>query len=604
METSGSTEVITVVFDNNFGLFSSNFSKKSLRNFAVLFLNTWGLEGSYIQSYQRILSEQFAAIGIAGLRFDFPGTGNAPDPPTEDMTLDLWREAVHSAVRELRRLSGARHVVLLGHGTGASIAFLEARNIDDLSGLILMNPAVNGRRYLRDISFLSKLHSMGLKAEQLDDGPGSIAGLRMAPRIAEQLQGLDLETAPPPDIRVPILIASLSSKPDQGWPANLRAGGRSVDTIPYTGYDGLVSGALPPQMPQGIGDRLCAWLQDLPAARTAAEAAPQEPLAKSVTTGAARETPVRFGTGDGLFGTVCEPIGPATGVAVLILTTALDPQAGWARTGAELARRLAALGIASLRYDSAGVADSPPIAGRRRQVLYDPLQSEDVRLAFAYLRERLQPSKCMVVGRCSGAYLAFRAVVSDPRWDACVAINPNDFRWRYRGLPRPLRIYAGKFKARGFGKAVLAGDIDLRSALHNIVVRLVDRTATLVARVFPAAERVTRRSRRVMRDFRILANRNTRVTLIYSEGDAGEGNFRIHFGRDGERLAAFPNLRVQRISNADHSLTPRPAREAMFAAIERQALELVTAPTVTEMSVRTLTPPDRQRGASSGCPEG
>lgn len=569
------------VFENDYGLFTSHCEIARRRDVAVLFLNAWGLEGLYIQSYHRDLAEKFASIGISSLRFDFPGTGNASDGVPEEMTLNSWFDALQSAARELRRLAGTQNIVLLGHGLGASLAFLEARSTAGLAGLILMAPVLAGRRYLRDLSVMSKFidNVMGLKAEQYDAAPGSIAGLRMAPQIAAQVKDIGLEKALPPDPKVPVLIVSQPGKPDQAWADQLREKGHSVDTLRYDGYDALVSGSLPPQLPK-IGGQICAWLQGLPAYRAGVTASSQVPSVEPLVMGSAFETPVFFGDEPKFFGTVCEPVGPATGVAVLILTTGYDPQSGWARSAAELARRLAARGIASLRYDSAGVGESPAVPGRRRQILYDPVQGKDVGIAFAYLRERLRPSKTMVVGRCSGAYLAFRAAVADPGWDACVVVNPPDFRWRFRGLPRTLNAYSEKLRKRDLVKALRAGEIDARAALQNIGVRLIDRVAGAMAKVLPSAPRLARRSDLVMRDFETLARRKTEVTILYSEGDEGEGSFRIHFSLDGKKLAAFPNIRLLRIPNADHNVTPRPAREMMFEVIEQQALDL-TSGTIT-----------------------
>ena len=45
----------------------------------MLFLSPWGIEEMCNRKLYRILSERFAALGVASLRFDYPGAANAFD---------------------------------------------------------------------------------------------------------------------------------------------------------------------------------------------------------------------------------------------------------------------------------------------------------------------------------------------------------------------------------------------------------------------------------------------------------------------------------------------------------------------------------------------
>ena len=580
MQKAISPRAEPVTFDSLVGLFTPVPDEQERTGLAVLFISPWGMEEMCTRKFYRILAEDFAGRGIASLRFDLPGTTNALDATPENAGLKGWRAAVQSAARELRALSGADNVVLLGHGLGGSLALLEAPGISGLAGLVLMAPVVRGRGYLRELSLLAKFidNEMGVKEAQRDTAPGSIAGMRMPAEVAAEVKDLNLEKMPLPVAGLPVLMVARSPEIEGGLAAALEAAGNHVETVPYEGYDHAVNSPLSQRIPAGLGDVVCGWMERLAAYGMKPERPSRRLEAAPVAGGSFYETPVRFGEEHDFFGTLCTPAGPAAGVAVLILTTGYDPQSAWARSAVELARRLAAAGVVSLRFDSAGVGDTAPVAGRRKQILYDPVQGRDVALAFDYLRGTGLARKYMVMGRCSGAFVAFRAAVADARWNACVVVNPPSFRWRFVGLPRRLSAYGQRLKSAGLFPSLLSGDIHVRAALQNIAVRLLDRTAHIAGRLLPPAVQAAHGTRGILADFRLLAARGTQVAIVYSEGDEGEEDFRIHFGPGGAGLAGLRNASLHALADADHNVTPRAARQTMFDLVERQALALAADP--------------------------
>ncbi|CAH0339077.1 hypothetical protein RHI9324_00717 [Rhizobium sp. CECT 9324] len=587
------------VFGSHVGLFSAAAPSADRRDLAVLFLSPWGLEEMCTRRFYRILSERFAALGVASLRFDYPGAANAFDAEGDGAELaesDLakpglvgWVSTVGEAIAELKALSGARHIVLLGQGLGGSLAYLRAPMETDLAGLMLLGPVLKGRSYLRELSLWSKMidEPMQIKAELRDTSPGAIAGLRMPETVAADLKSLDLSTASPlepalgtaldPTLK-PALPVFLGQRPgnhgDIAFGEILRKIGGSLTTADFTGYDQLVSGPLSQTMPGAFIDTVLSFVQALPQFQSLAGEVVRPPVIRPITCGACRETPVRFGKADTFYGTLCQPVGPSVGVTAVILSTSYDHQAGWAGSSAVMARRLAAIGVSSLRYDSAGVGDSPPIPGRRRQILYDDAQLADVSAAYDFLATRGLTGRTLIVGRCSGAYIALRAAIADPRWNGVVAVNPDSFLWRFKGLPRTLSAYSAELLKHETIRRVLAGDVDVGAVTRNIAVRLIDRAAKSASRFVKAAVPITRLSGRVHSEFRTLEARQTRVVLVYAEGDEGLERFHAHFGPRAEKLAAYGNVAFHMIPDADHNLTPRPARERLFAIVEATARAL------------------------------
>ncbi|MDI7861821.1 alpha/beta hydrolase [Rhizobiaceae bacterium n13] len=581
---------LPVTFAGTAGLFSP--AQGSSCNLAVLFLNPWGLEEMCTRKFWRALAESFGDAGIASLRFDYPSTANALDLAAPPVGLDAWKTSIETAIETLKRHSGASRVVVLGHGLGATLATTMVLPRQDIEAIALLAPVIRGRAYLRELMLWSKVvdDELGVSETARNTSPGAIAGLSMPPAIAEDVRKLDISGAELKEGQ-PVFIAVRPARDADGrFADHLAAIGCDVTRTDFHGYDAFVSNPLTQKLPDEIGHRLLDWLRALPAFRDKpAMPAVPIPVAQPLRGAAFEETPVRFGDDGRLHGTICRPLGQMSRATAVILSTAYDHQAGWGRSTVDLCRYLASIGISSLRFDSAGVGDSPPVPGRRPQILYDDPQVGDVAAAGDFLDSLGFSEPALVVGRCSGAYLAFTCAVSDPRWKACISINPYLFRWErepteemLRATPRPLGDYAGKAVRIETFRRLLAGEVDVRHALPNIMKGIARRVAKALAPALGPLLPQERWNRAVKADFRKLSERNVAFALVYSERDQGLDNFRFHFGQDGAKLRAFPNVRLEILQGADHNLTPRTARERMHEIVAECALSIAGCPPATK----------------------
>lgn len=576
-EGKGRSASQPTVFGSHAGLFTPADDDAPKSDLAVLLLNPWGIEEMCTRRFYRILAERFSEVGVASLRFDYPGTVNSLDETSGDRGLSVWSETIGRAAEELKMLSGARNLVFLGQGIGASLALMQAHFEPSVAAIALLAPVLKGRAYLRELSLFSRLidDGLGIKPELRDSAPGSIAGLRMPRAVAEDLKAVDLNGLEI-TIKPHIFMAERPGlEADTTFRDRFQAAGCQLRAAPFAGYDALVSNPLNQEIPDALIDELIEWLQSLPQYQGQSTLAAKKPSPiASVRAGAIRETGVRFGPNDRLYGVLCEPTGHSIGVTAVILTTAYDHAAGWARSSVALARELASVGVSSLRFDSAGVGDSPPVAARRKEVLYDETQIADAGIARDYVDSLGISERTLLIGRCSGAYVAFRSVLADPRWDACMIVNPVAFRWRFKGLPKTLKAYMRNALDIETVRRLWAGEVDLTAATKNISMRLVDRMAGGLSPVFAPAKPLTQLTGHVHRDFQALANRGTPLSIIYTEGDEGQEMFRVNFGDAGEKLSAYPNVQLHLFPDADHNLTPLPAREKMIALTKLQALAL------------------------------
>ncbi|MFT4184169.1 MAG: alpha/beta hydrolase [Rhizobium sp.] len=581
-----STEItaaaVPVTFAGTVGLFTPAAAPASAT--AVLFLSPWGFEEMCTRKFWRILAEDFARAGIASLRFDYAGTGDALDLADPGEGLTPWEDTALAAAAMLRSLSGCERLVLMSQGLGSAVALGIAERLQPVDGIALLASTISGRAYLRELTVWSKMidEGMGLAEGQYRAEGITIASLRMPDGVAAAVRKLNLMTLAAPGAAECLVLTRPGRPGDADFAAYLQNLGPRVEQGEYEGYDALVSNPTVAAMPMQAARRILEWLRPI-----AASPAPTQrrilrtPRAEALEGDGFYETPLRFGDGDRLFGILCEPAGARTGATALLLTTAYDRNAGWGRMSVTMARSLARDGIASLRFDTANVADSPPRPDAPDQVLYSRDQHLDVTAALDLLEARkLLPA--FAVGRCSGGYLAFQAATRDERCAGLITVNPYAFFWddaqsvdeALRFVPRSLETYGQKFLQLETLKRLYGGQIDARSAARNIVTALARRAVRLGRPLLGTLPFFAGKHETVMNGFRALARRNAGMTLIYSANDIGLDHFHEHFGEDGVGLKAIAGARLVIIPDADHNLTPPHAREAYLREVREMGLRL------------------------------
>ncbi len=138
---------------------------------AVLICAPIGQE--YIRTHWslRLLANQLARKGVHVLRFDYSGVGDSAGSIQQIASLDQWTSDIEIAIDELKKISGAETVMLLGQRFGASLAVQVTRRRPDVNSLVCLEPVVDGAAYLDQ---LRKMHSRMLdlwvcKMETPDD---------------------------------------------------------------------------------------------------------------------------------------------------------------------------------------------------------------------------------------------------------------------------------------------------------------------------------------------------------------------------------------------------------------------------------------------------
>jgi pimeloyl-ACP methyl ester carboxylesterase len=538
----------------------------------VVVAGSLGFERLTAHRFLRMLAERLAAAGIAVLRFDWRGTGDALGVET-DLTLAACRDDLAAAVAAARAATGADRVVVVGLRFGAFLA-AEAAAAGDLDGLVLLAPPASGRGFGRELAAMGRLIDAALPAPPAGsvspDAPGTVtaAGFRYAPGFVASLRDLvwpDLGGVAGGGPRRVLVVApptALETAPRLGL-------GDAVEIAPFTGYERMMCDPTAGEVAVEVLDRLVAWFgpghDDPPLPPRVAAVTPE------VAAAGFREERFRFGPGGRLAGVWCRPDGPSH-AAVIFANSGGIPHTGWARMTVDHARGLAAVGVASLRFDFAELGDSAEALADPRDSLYDPAFTADLVAALDCVAARGHAGAA-VFGICSGAHHAFHVARRDTRIRGLFLVNILCFEWAASyavelNLWKHARMTGAALEADG-GRLARRAAALLRP-LRGLAKRAV-RGALALPHLGARLVRLAGGGNPVERAVRALAGRGVFVALVSAEGDRSLVEIARHLGPGAVAVADLPAVTLTTIPASDHTVTPAHAR-ARLAEILRDHL--------------------------------
>lgn len=530
----------------------------------------------------RHLADDLAAAGMPVLRFDYPCTGDSAGACEAAHFLGRAASSIVAAAAQLRALAGVEHIVLCGLRAGASLAVQAAEAMRShpawqggVAALVLLAPVVNGRAYLRELRalHLNWLNSVGPTETPPPPPAGAldVLAFRFSADTVRDLEALRLDRgANCPAPRVLVLDPWPGSASAAGALAQYYTdGGAKVDAAPFPDYADMMQSAEFAGVPAQTWRQLVQWLAPIPAAAGLSAALPAARrhlpgaaslrvavdgvIEESVWLGARRQ-----------FGILCMPRDEAPApVAVIFPNTGGNHHVGDGRMFVTLSRRLARLGVVSLRLDVSALGDSPR-APRSMSIskIYSPGPRADLSAAVDWMRAR--GFRCIVLaGVCSGAFLSLHAALANPGVNGLVLANLVKFRWDRaddRSAGKGARSWQGWLSAARRGgnwQRVLQGQVriaPLAAAMARHAYRhATERVAFRLTRLRGGEDlaSATAYARAAMRS---LNERGVRTDMLYGSEDMGLDEAQLRFGRDLEALAAFTHITVHRHACMDHAL--------------------------------------------------
>jgi len=524
------------------------------------------------------LAENLAAAGFDVMRFDYHGTGDSAGSDADPDRVQAWIDSTVCAAGELQRLSGVSRLALFGVRLGATLAAQAAARLGGVESLVMWAPCITGRAFARELRAAhANRHSADQVSGAAGDGGIEAFGHTYTAQTLNDLNQLDCQRVDfQPAARV--LIIDRDDMPAQGPLSGMyNAMGMDSSYQVLPGYAAMMvephQGALEHTTLGMIAD----WLSAAPRPQTALlhvlhEDAPRQidPVLENV-----RETAIRFGPRQMLFGVLTEPAqlspsDPRSATAILMLNTGGIYRIGPARLYVKMARAWAAQGYRTFRFDLQGIGDSGPALSSDKLSLYARDSTADVKAAIDCLEAR-GCSRVVVMGICSGSYVAFQTALVDPRVTSQILMNTRLLECQDETWQSTMQSY---YKSTHFyRRALLQPDVYRRLFRGEVNVAGIARRFHTVfkARIKRSLKRLlpfSSASPGVLAKVQHLSARGTDTLVISAAEDDGRDYLDFHFGPMGSHLRGNPNFRMIVVDKTDHTFSNADSQQVVIAAVQ------------------------------------
>ncbi|CAN5254336.1 hypothetical protein BH11ACT5_BH11ACT5_22680 [soil metagenome] len=370
----------------------------------------------------RFVGQELAARGIAALRFDYVGEGDASGESGSRNAPELWMSSIARAAAYLRE-SGVENIALLGLGAGSLLAN-EAAGTVDATALVLWDPELSGRRFLRKQRSLFEL-TVGDHGGPND--PDALLSLKLHAEANAWLSAREITPASLP-VGVDTLIVGRRANDENPGTVRLTAGlPARAEYRSVTGQEELLEApsalaVLPEETIAGMAD----WLAE----RFPAASVRIDPVVtvRAVVATAPDGTPIverlrRVGP-DRLFVIETGREGDLESGVVILQPGAAEHRVGPGRFQVLAARELAARGYRAVRFDRRVTGDTTEVRPGEPSLIFAEEWVDDTDRLIA---EIASEDVVAHAGLCAGGWVAARMAERRPARLA-VMFSPNYFK--------------------------------------------------------------------------------------------------------------------------------------------------------------------------------
>ena len=499
-----------------------------------------------------------------------------------------WIESIAAAIAEVKRLGGVSRLALFGVRLGATLAAQAASECGGVESLVMWAPCVTGRAFARELrASRSKL----LAAEDATIGSGLEAlGYVYTAQTLQDIQTLDcqkLNKAPAKRV----MIVGRDDMPAEE-PLTAAFSKLGIDTI-YSvlpGYAKMMVESHEGVVTHTTLDSMVDWLGSAPHVSNAQVGRADMPLTEAVTQvdsvfDGVREVPLIFGAENNLFGILSEPEQLLSSdvrgeTAVLMLNVGTNHRIGPNRMYVKMARSWTACGYRTLRFDLAGIGDSRSAAGYSSNRLYSKGSTVDVQSAIDCLVTR-GCKKFILMGLCSGAYVAFQTALVDTRVTGLVLMNPRRLEWlEGETLQTAMQM---SYKSTHFYKTALfdpkiyvrlvRGDVDVKGIVGRMAVLVKARLKRSMNRILHH----TNSGDDVLANAQQLSAQGVDTLMVIGAEDDGRDYIEFHLGRRGSHMHDRANFRMTFIEGSDHTFSNEASQQLVIATVQKHLDQLALA---------------------------
>jgi pimeloyl-ACP methyl ester carboxylesterase len=544
----------------------------------VLFCPPFGWDEICAYRSLRTWADACANAGFPTLRIDLPGSGDSAGAARDPQRLQRSIAAVSAGAAWLRAEGGCDRVVAIGIGLGGQLALAAASGGAAIDDLVLWSVPARGRLLVRELRAFARMAAAEREADappESDDGTLEVSGYVLAPETLHALEQLDLTELMLPDAagRRILLLGRETLPPDAALREHLERSGAAVEVADGPGYDSMTTHPQWAETPREVIERTTRWIAAgagaPPSLAAIAPVAGADHIEFEVAGKKIRETVFDFDqNGARHAGVLTQPADAAHGAGQLcavLLNAGSVRRSGPNRMWTETARRWAAAGVPTLRFDGARIGDTD---GDEREYFdtrnfYEPQAAEQVLAAFDALEQRGIGERFLVAGLCAGAYWAVESALADDRVCSLVLMNLAAFGWSDELVASRDARHAAELLRQGNVLHIVR-----RAASDGRLLRLARTRSASVLRKLVRSERSGGPHDYSAEVIELLERRGVRTLMLYSRGDPLAGELQ----QTGlyAQLEQSPNFHVEELPLADHTVRAVWAQRHVNATLDRE----------------------------------
>jgi dienelactone hydrolase len=270
-----------------------------------------------------------------------------------------------------------------------------------------------------------------------------------------------------------------------------------------------------------------------------------------------------FGVDRHLVGTLTMPISTAKQpVAFLLFNAGVIHRIGAHRINVKLARQLASLGFASLRFDLSGQGDS---SSPQKSAPLAEQAVLDIRAAMDHLSRTVDVTKFAIIGICSAADHGWATAQQDPRLKGLFMIDGY-----FYSTPKTARVRLQQKLSDGslvskIGRALIR---QIQKMLTRPKVQLPDQPGLDDARPFPSLQHYAD-------TMQSLVDRGVSIYLLFSGSLSQQYNYTEQFSDAFSGHAFLNKVHAAYCPDIDHTITPLGAQQDVLQRVSHWAKTLV-----------------------------
>ena len=568
-------------------LFSwQHFSTAAIsRKTIVILCYPMGYEYTHSHRSFQYWADQLAAIGCLVIRFDYSGAGDSPGRELPDNQLPIWLENIAAIAEQARRIHPDYQLCLAGLRMGATLAYLAAQTLA-ADQLIVWEPIVQGRRYIRELQALSKF--------AVDSGDGKVdytefAGFLMSHATSEALKTVKLMDLPLPAATRVLCIYREDGDKHNEFCTWLSAQGNSVEVQCLPGYEDMLALPHETRIPHQAIAATATWLAQ--GTETTAETIQPLPQLSEVTldTGVVEqgiwydqfENKNQFGgrQQNHLFAILSRPkLFNSSRPLVVLLNSGAVHHVGPNRVYTHLARTIAESGLACLRLDLEGLGDSYKPDSIQENHPFQANAQANFATAISCLKNLNLAKEFIVMGICSGAHAAFHSAltISSPEVCEAVLINPLTFYWQdgmSLGIPNDIQVahdakyYSNSMRDPKKWLKLLSGKASTGAIIQFVKDRLLNKLAVKLKHL---RENILDEHTQLSADLLRITSANIPVSLLISASDPGLEIVQTQARRTLKKGQASGIIRVKTFAGANHTFSGFQHRNDLLAYIRQK----------------------------------